>query len=85
MHDIFQSSAADAECSRMEPLAMYSRTDIHSVLHLIDRRSRIGGPLLVAVDGLGGGREVDASGPAFGRSAKIEHRRSGRLLSSNDG
>ena len=54
MHDIFQSSAADAECSRMEPLAMYSRTDIHSVLHLIDRRSRIGGPLLIAVDGLGG-------------------------------
>ena len=38
----------------MGPLAMYSRTDIHSVLHLIDRRSRIGGPLLIAVDGLGG-------------------------------
>ena len=38
----------------MGRLPMHSHTDIDSVLHLIDRRSRIGGPLLVAVDGLGG-------------------------------
>ena len=33
---------------------MYSRTEIDRVLHLIDLRPRDGGPLLIAVDGLGG-------------------------------
>ena len=33
---------------------MHSRTDIEKVLHLIDLRPRDGGPLLIAVDGLGG-------------------------------
>ena len=38
----------------MGSVAMYSRTEIDKVLHLIDLRPRDGGPLLIAVDGLGG-------------------------------
>ena len=38
----------------MKRLSMYNHTDIEKMLRLVDLRARDGGPLLIAIDGMGG-------------------------------